>query len=192
MTWASLGLDSARELVDLKHARADSQLSGAVAIHNILQRERVAYLADEVGLGKTYVALATAALMRHFDPGFRVLVIAPRSNIQRKWTNDWRSFVSRNWVPTDLRVKAVSGSPARPLVVSERLVDLVHDVAIEPDTDVFSRLTSFSYAAVGDRQRGPGARTSGTAMAQAQRLPPRREEVEGLRRPGLQRRDAHL
>lgn len=151
MTWASLGHDSARELVDLKHARADSQLSGAVAVHNILQRERVAYLADEVGLGKTYVALATAALMRHFDPGFRVLIIAPRSNIQRKWTNDWRSFVSRNWVPTDLRVKAVSGAPARPMLASERLVDLVHDVAIEPDTDAFARLTSFSFAAVGDR-----------------------------------------
>ena len=111
MTWASIGFDSARELVDLKHSRAESQLSGAVAVHNILQRERVAYLADEVGLGKTYVALTTMALMRHFQPGFRVLVIAPRSNIQRKWTNDWRSFVARNWLPTDLRVKSVSGSP---------------------------------------------------------------------------------
>lgn len=96
MTWASLGIDSARELVDLKHSRAESQLEGAVAIHNILQRERVAYLADEVGLGKTYVALTAMALMRHFQPDLRVLVIAPRSNIQRKWTNDWRSFVSRN------------------------------------------------------------------------------------------------
>jgi hypothetical protein len=31
--------------------RADEQLHGAVAIHNILEEHRVAYLADEVGMG---------------------------------------------------------------------------------------------------------------------------------------------
>ena len=50
------------------HSQASSQLEGAVALHNILEREHVAYLADEVGLGKTYVALATMALYRHLDP----------------------------------------------------------------------------------------------------------------------------
>lgn len=150
MTWATLGLDSARELVDLKHARAESQLRGAVAVHNILQRERVAYLADEVGLGKTYVALTVMALMRHYQPDLRVLVIAPRGNIQRKWTNDWRTFVARNWQATDLRVKGVTGAPQRPMVFAERLVDLVHDSATHPDADLFARLTSFSFAAVGD------------------------------------------
>ena len=43
-------------------ARANEQLAGAVAIHNILEREHVAYLADEVGMGKTYVALGAMAL----------------------------------------------------------------------------------------------------------------------------------
>ena len=42
--------------------RADEQLHGAVAIHNILEQHRVAYLADEVGMGKTYVALGALAL----------------------------------------------------------------------------------------------------------------------------------
>jgi hypothetical protein len=37
--------------------RAEEQLRGAVAIHNLLCKQRVAYLADEVGMGKTYVAL---------------------------------------------------------------------------------------------------------------------------------------
>ena len=51
--------------------RADEQLQGAVAIHNILEQHRVAYLADEVGMGKTYVALGALALFRHFQPDFR-------------------------------------------------------------------------------------------------------------------------
>ena len=44
----------------------------------------MAYLADEVGMGKTYVALGALALFRHFHPDFRVLIIAPRENIQNE------------------------------------------------------------------------------------------------------------
>ena len=52
----------ARELIDFNasnigQARAEEQLRGAVAIHNIIERYGVAYLADEVGMGKTYVCL---------------------------------------------------------------------------------------------------------------------------------------
>jgi superfamily II DNA or RNA helicase len=73
--------------------RADEQLEGAVAVHNLLQSKGVAYLADEVGMGKTYVALGALALFRHFNPDFRVLVIAPRGNIQTKWMKELRNFV---------------------------------------------------------------------------------------------------
>src|SRR5207237_4721806 len=76
--------------------RAQEQLEGALAIHNILERHRVAYLADEVGMGKTYVALGAMALFRHFDPAFSVLVIAPRENIQRKWMKELRNFAAYN------------------------------------------------------------------------------------------------
>ena len=46
----------------------ESQLHGAVATYNMLARNRVAYLADEVGMGKTYVALGVAGLLRHVQP----------------------------------------------------------------------------------------------------------------------------
>ena len=62
---------------------AEEQLEGAVAMHNLLARQGFAYLADEVGMGKTYVALGAVALLRYLNPGFRVLYIAPRENIQR-------------------------------------------------------------------------------------------------------------
>src|SRR6476660_5269003 len=76
--------------------RAQEQLEGAVAIHNVLESQRVAYLADEVGMGKTYVALGALALFRHFRPDFRVLVIAPKENIQRKWMKELRNFAAHN------------------------------------------------------------------------------------------------
>ena len=68
-----IDIESASHLLDFSTRigpgpRADEQLHGAVAIHNILEKHGVAYLADEVGMGKTYVALGALALFRHFDP----------------------------------------------------------------------------------------------------------------------------
>lgn len=129
--------------------RADDQLRGAVAIHNILTQQGVAYLADEVGMGKTYVALGALALFRHFDPQFRVLFIAPRANIQQKWMKELRNFVTHNVRYPDLRIKAIDERPARPLVSCENLMELVEEASIDPNRDFFARLTSFSFAVGG-------------------------------------------
>lgn len=124
--------------------RAEEQLRGAVAIHNILRKHGVAYLADEVGMGKTYVALGALALFRHFEPGFRVLVLAPRENIQRKWRKEFTNFVAHNVRFDDLRVRALDGRPARALVSCDNLLELAHEATLDPDRDFFARMSSFS------------------------------------------------
>lgn len=129
--------------------RAQEQLEGAVAIHNILAERGVAYLADEVGMGKTYVALGALALFRHFHPDFRVLIIAPRENIQTKWMKELRNFVAHNVRFPDLRVKALDGRPVKPLVACGNLLEMVHEVISNPDRDFFLRLTSFSLPVAG-------------------------------------------
>jgi hypothetical protein len=129
--------------------RADEQLEGAVAIHNILEQHGVAYLADEVGMGKTYVALGALALFRHYNPDFRVLVIAPRENIQTKWMKELRNFVAYNVAFPDLRIKACDGEPVRPLINCGNLLDLVRESSVCPDRDFFVRLSSFSVAMSG-------------------------------------------
>jgi hypothetical protein len=151
-----ISLETARQLLDFAGGGPDSasrvserqardQLEGTVAIHNILEQHRVAYLADEVGMGKTYVALGAFALFRHFNPAFRMLVIAPKENIQRKWTKELRNFVRNNVTFADQRVKAVHGAPARPPVICENLLHLVRETTLDPDRDFFARLTSFSF-----------------------------------------------
>lgn len=96
-----IDVETARGLIDFgariaAGPRVDEQLRGAVAIHNMLEANGVAYLADEVGFGKTFVALGALALFRHARPDFRVLVIAPRENIQRKWIKDFGNFQKFN------------------------------------------------------------------------------------------------
>jgi hypothetical protein len=145
-----IDIRAARQLLDFNasnigESRADGQLAGAVAIHNILERHNVAYLADEVGMGKTYVALGALALFRHFNSEFRVLVIAPRENIQAKWMKELGNFCSNNVRFADLRVKSVRGGPARPMVRCENLQSFVHEVGVDSRRDFFLRMTSFSF-----------------------------------------------
>ena len=60
-------------------------------------------------MGKTYVALGAVALFRHFNPDFRLLVIAPRENIQRKWMKELRNFVRNNVRFPDLASRPCTG-----------------------------------------------------------------------------------
>jgi hypothetical protein len=180
-----IGLETARELLDFG-ARIDSeklaedQLIDAVAVHNLLERESVVYLANEVGTGKTVVALGAWALFQHFDPNFRVLVIAPRENIQMKWIKELRNFVASNVRFPDLRVKSLDGQPARQLVACHNLLDFMHEVVLNRDRDFFLRLSSFSLPTKGgdelDREK-----TKGLRRALRRHLPWLADEIFDLR-----------
>jgi hypothetical protein len=145
----TITLETAREFLDFgkridSPERADEQLHGAVALHNLLVSQRCAYLADEVGMGKTYVALGALGLMQHFHPKLRVLVIAPRENIQIKWMKELGNFVQHNVRFPDLRVRSLDGRPAAPVIKCDNLIDLVHQANLRPHGIFFARMTSFS------------------------------------------------
>lgn len=176
---------AARELLDFgarmgAGPRAEEQLQGAVALHHLLEEHKVAYLADEVGMGKTYVALGALALFRHFDPGFRVLVIAPRENIQRKWGKEWTNFVEHIVRFPDFRVRGLDGRPTRPSRLCNSLVEWVGEASRNAASDVFLRLTSFSLPVAGRDAVDPvAARRLRDSMREI--LPWLREEVFDLR-----------
>ena len=152
-TLPSITPDFVRALIDFAPTKetkrlgfAEDQLEGSVAIFNMLARNRCAYLADEVGMGKTYVALAVMSLVRYFDPRARIVVITPRENIQRKWVKELQNFVGRNWKPIGNRVKSLQGGPAWQPVLCGSLLDFAREALINADRDFFLRMTSFSLA----------------------------------------------
>ncbi|GAB7549245.1 DEAD/DEAH box helicase family protein [Cupriavidus sp. 8B] len=70
-----------------------AQLTATLALHAILLEHGTAYLADEVGMGKTYVALAIVALLRRRHTGLRVLYLTPSRNVRIKWARrECRAF----------------------------------------------------------------------------------------------------
>jgi hypothetical protein len=84
-------ISQAEQVIDLSGGDVDlsviaaAQLRSAVALQSILLRHGTAYLADEVGMGKTYIALALVALLRCYKPDLRVLYVTPSRNVREKW-----------------------------------------------------------------------------------------------------------
>lgn len=145
-----LDLATAEALIDFsgKGAVSDDlsklQLKGVVALHNILSEKGLAYLADEVGMGKTYVALGVVALMRRFKPDLRVLYLLPKNNVRDKWLKDYRSFIDKNYRSQDGIVKGFGNVPAAPNRLCNSLSDLVQAVATESVRDYFICTSAFS------------------------------------------------
>ena len=137
-------IDFAPSGADRDKAFGRQQREGAVAAFNMLARNGCAYLADEVGMGKTYVALGVMSLLRYFDPHARIVVIAPRENIQRKWVKELHNFVGRNWLVVGNRVKSLQGGPVWEPVVCNSLVEFTREALVNQDRDFFLRMTSFS------------------------------------------------
>jgi hypothetical protein len=99
--------EDVRELIDFglpdekAHSRyasmATLQAEGVAAIYSILCRLDFAYLADEVGMGKTYQALGVAAVLWNLKPNARIVFVSPRRNLQTKWIRDYTNFVRNNY-----------------------------------------------------------------------------------------------
>lgn len=125
---------------------AAQQLEGAVALHNRLVDRRVAYLADEVGMGKTYIALGVVALMRRFNPSLRVLYLLPKNNVRDKWIKDYKNFIEYNYVPRDLAVKGLGNQPVAPYLACPGLPELIQAVATSSNRDYFICTSAFSFS----------------------------------------------
>lgn len=153
MTWRRVSLESVRALLDFAGGRDDDpawqevaqrQLTGTVALFNRLTEHPVAWLADEVGMGKTYVALGVMALLRHLSPDSRVLILVPSSRLQPKWLNEYHRFCTRVFQCRDHRVRTFHG-PARRLGAPRNLREFATRVVANPDQDLLVPLSAFSF-----------------------------------------------
>jgi SNF2 family DNA or RNA helicase len=75
---------------------ADLQLATAVRIVEILEQRPGVILGDDVGMGKTYMAIATIYYYLSQNPGKPVLIVAPSWMMQKKWVDDIKRFVEVN------------------------------------------------------------------------------------------------
>lgn len=129
-----------------------SQRRGTTAVLNRFSRQDVVWLADEVGMGKTFVALGTLALLRRQKPDARVLILLPSSRLHPKWekellrfsrgiplpNDDWASHLESRW-GQDRPVKTTT------------LTELVHHARNCENRDVLGTVSSFSFGMGGTK-----------------------------------------
>jgi hypothetical protein len=99
----------------------------------------VIYIADEVGLGKTYIAAGIAVLFRHFSKNpttHKDLIIVPKKNLQEKWKKELNNFVKVNYLGDDNHIKQLYNLND---VIKHKIVPVK-----EEDALTIFRMTSFS------------------------------------------------
>jgi hypothetical protein len=128
------------------------QEEGVTALCNILRHKPFAYLADEVGLGKTMQALGVVGCYRARHPAARILIITPRQSIQGSWLTEYKRFVANIWCGKDMPEE---------LEEHDRLGDWLHTLPGEPTVSLL-RLPSFMRPV---RASGAGTRAWRAAIA---------------------------
>ncbi|WP_280553468.1 helicase-related protein [Halomonas sp. 25-S5] len=157
-----IDLAAARKLLDFSggdpplEPLGKLQLEGAVALQNMLTDPEVGmgYLADEVGMGKTYITLGVVAMMRYFNPGYRVLYICPSRNVQEKWyARELPNFIKTNVLTRNFRIRTPQGESGTPSISCANVDDLIHAATTGYYGDIFVRMSSFSMA-MGEDEEG--------------------------------------
>lgn len=111
------------------------QCKGVTALCKILNGRRYAYLADEVGMGKTYQAIGVISMLLEEKKKAKILVIAPNEAVQKNWINEFNNF-NKNNLNGDKKIEVESIHP----------IDLISKYVKENKVATVSvvRLTSFS------------------------------------------------
>ena len=152
--------ESVAELMDLGiqgdrryQSMAKLQTEGIAALYNILCERPFAYLADEVGMGKTYQALGIAAIVWSLKPEANILFISPRQALQSKWKEEYDRFFDGNYRRElrdrgfrgdDCVTSALLGTPLHEAREYQRLREWVVDLAHPRPIAAFIRHTSFT------------------------------------------------
>src|ERR1700739_1892291 len=74
-------------------AQAVLQSEGVAALWHLLQSKSFAYLADEVGMGKTRQAMGIIATQFLRKPDSRVVIVCSSATLQRQWQSEWSEFL---------------------------------------------------------------------------------------------------
>ena len=111
MNWS---LSQAVDLANDRISDADSrrQMETASEILRRLNKQSGLVLADEVGMGKTFVALAVAASVIETTGGDRPVVVMVPPSVQEKWPREWETFKDK-CLDKSLQIRATTQSVRR-------------------------------------------------------------------------------
>lgn len=128
------------------------QVKGAAKAFNLLEKNKLALLADEVGMGKTIQALAVCAALWNQKPEATVLVLAPRDEIAKNWEKEYQNFIFHHYRHNDNIVKGIlDGKPIRKMIYCRNLYAMVHQIQQGWGKLFIGKISSFSGLMAGNK-----------------------------------------
>lgn len=73
--------------------QARLQSEGVAGLWELLRQQDFAYLADEVGMGKTRQAMGVIATQFLSKPDSRIVIVCSSAVLQRQWQSEWSQFL---------------------------------------------------------------------------------------------------
>lgn len=135
----------------------DMQAEGVAGIWNRLGRHDIAWLADEVGMGKTFQAMGTFALLWQLKSDARILVLAPNQSVAENWKNEFVCFLRDHYKHKDGVVKGEDDEPCHAPEVCPNLRAVVAAFAGNKRF-VISKISIFSQLADNEADNGQTAK----------------------------------
>lgn len=147
----------------ISQSDAERQQRTAQEILRRLNNQPGVILADEVGLGKTFVALAVAASVATSTRMKRPVVVMVPPALTSKWPQEWRTF-AQYCLPADTELRATSETINRPAAFLKlfdddaahrsHIVFLAHGALTRQLQDPFTRLAIIQAAFYRSRNLG--------------------------------------
>ncbi|MGF7133110.1 hypothetical protein P3T40_004601 [Paraburkholderia sp. EB58] len=126
-------------------AQAVLQSEGVAALWHLLQSKSFAYLADEVGMGKTRQAMGIIATQFLRKPDSRVVIVCSSATLQRQWQSEWSEFLRTCYRLLDNRLLSTAqASPLEHLHFHHGLRDFVKTLSLGDARIHLMRYSSFS------------------------------------------------
>jgi len=135
-------------IIDLQVAERQFQVIVKGFNHLMQPENNFLYIGDEVGLGKTYIALGIASLLRLYSTNqelYTDTILVPKENLQYKWQKEIRNFIQHNYLRKDNIVKTVLDQPVGTLNENSIKRSLEVFVKNQPRYVIY-RNSSFSIA----------------------------------------------
>lgn len=125
--------------------QARLQSEGVAGLWELLQKQDFAYLADEVGMGKTRQAMGVIATQFLSKPDSRIVIVCSSAVLQRQWQSEWSQFLRTCYRLLDDRLLAtVDAAQLEELHMHHNLRDFARALRAGESRIHLLRYSSFS------------------------------------------------
>jgi hypothetical protein len=132
--------------------QARLQSEGVAGLWSLMQQNGYAYLADEVGMGKTRQAMGVIATQFLSKPDSRIVIVCASASLQEQWQKEWSEFLSNCYSLLDDRLLSTDAVQLQELRRHNNLRQFVAALKDDDSRIHLLRYSSFSRPISVDRQ----------------------------------------